>query len=126
LNRFTITGAQLKKIFAHIMRAENRDGEGECYQVSSGIAAVYNDSTRKLESLTYKGVPVQNTKFYKICLQGFHFNNSAEYLNISQEELAESGETKTVCTSAQGVLEEYLRNHQNISRKIEGRLVFKK
>jgi 5'-nucleotidase len=124
LNRFTITGVQLKKIFEHIMRPENRDGEGECYQVSCGIAAVYNDSKKKLEKLTYKGVPVQDQQFYKICLQGFHFNNSAEYLNISQKELSESGEAKTVCTSAQGVLEEYLRNHQNISRKVEGRLVY--
>jgi len=126
LTRFSITGAQLKKIFEHIMRSENRDGEGECYQVSGGIQAVYNDATKKLESLTFKGVPVKDKQFYKICLQGFHFNNSAEYLGITQEELRQSGEAKTVSTSAQGVLEEYLRNHQNISRKVEGRLVYKK
>jgi len=36
-----------------------------------------------------------------------------------------SGQGKVVSTSAQGALEEYLRNHQNISRKVKGRLVYK-
>ncbi|OGO06523.1 MAG: bifunctional metallophosphatase/5'-nucleotidase, partial [Chloroflexi bacterium RBG_13_56_8] len=34
LTRFTLTGGQLKGIFQHIMRPENRTGEGECYQVN--------------------------------------------------------------------------------------------
>jgi 5'-nucleotidase len=33
LHRFEITGRELEHIFAHIMRWENRTGEGECYQV---------------------------------------------------------------------------------------------
>lgn len=126
LTKFEISGAQLKKIFAHFMRIENRTGEGECYQVSSDIQAVYNDSTKTLESLKFKGDLVEDSHPYTICLQGYHANNSSEYLNITQEELRKSGDAKVVTTSAQGVLEEYLRNHQNISRKIEGRLVYKK
>ncbi|MFH0952564.1 MAG: bifunctional UDP-sugar hydrolase/5'-nucleotidase [Patescibacteria group bacterium] len=126
LTRYTITGEQLKKIFSHIMRLENRDGEGECYQVSRGIEAVYNDSAKKLESLSYNGQPVADEKMYKICLQGFHFSSCAAYLNITQEELLRSGQQKVISTSAQGILEEYLRNHQNISQKTEGRLVYKK
>ena len=39
LRRFTISGSNVKKIFAHIMRPENRDGEGECYQVNSKVRA---------------------------------------------------------------------------------------
>jgi len=66
LNRYTISGADLKKIFNHIMRTENRQGEGECYQVNHQV--------------------------------------------------------KVVATSAQQVLEEYLRGHQNADKKIEGRL----
>ncbi|MBU1149016.1 5'-nucleotidase C-terminal domain-containing protein, partial [Patescibacteria group bacterium] len=126
LRRFTITGQQLKKIFAHIMRLANRDGEGECYQVNQGVEAVYNDKTKQLESLKYKGEPVDDKQQYKICLQGYHFSSSADYLNISQEELLASGQGKVISTSAQGVLEEYLRNHQNIAKKVEGRLVYKK
>ena len=47
------------------------------------------------------------------------------HLNITDEELRESGKAKVVSTSAQEVLEEYLRNHQNVGRKVEGRLVYK-
>jgi 5'-nucleotidase len=63
---------------------------------------------------------------YRICIQGYHFNNSQAYLNISQEELNSFGDGKIVSTSAQSILEEYLRNNQNLDSNIEGRLVFKK
>jgi len=108
------------------LASKDRDGEGECYQISAEIEAVYNDKNKCLESLKYKGSDVDNTKFYKICLQGYHINKAKEYLGVSEEELRASGEAKVVSTSIQGVLEEYLKNHQNLSRKIEGRLVYKK
>ncbi len=126
LQRSQITGRQLKKIFAHIMRTENRDGEGECYQTNQGVEAVYNDKARRLVSLKIKGKPVGNKKNYTICLQGYHFKNAPAYLNLTHEELLSSGQEKMVATSAQQVLEEYLRNHQNLSRQIEGRLVYQK
>ncbi len=125
LTRFTVTGMQLTHIFSHIMRPENRDGEGECYQVSVGVTAVYNDKKKQLESLIYKGKPVEDHTLYTICLQGFHVNNAAAYLGVPQEEMRKMGESKVVTTSAQGVLEEYLKTHQNLSRNLEGRLVYK-
>lgn len=124
LTRYAVSGAKLKGIFSHTMRPENRTGEGECYQVSGKARALYDDRDQELVSLTVNGDKVSNTEFYTICLQGYHFKNAASYLNITQEELLESGKSKVVSTSAQEVLEEYLRNHQNISRKIEGRLVY--
>jgi len=125
LSRFTITGAQLKKIFSHIMRPENRNGEGECYQVNSKVQAIYNDSIKILESLKIDNNEVDNKQFYKICIQGYHLNNCDAYLNISQDELTSLEGSKVISTSAQGVLEEYLRNHQNIKSQIEGRLQYK-
>lgn len=124
LTRYVISGAKLKKIFSHIMRTENRNEEGECYQVNNQINAVYSDVNHELVSLTINGNEVSNTEFYTICLQGYHFNNASDYLNITQEDLLESRNTRVVTTSAQDVLEEYLRNHQNINRKIEGRLLY--
>jgi 5'-nucleotidase/UDP-sugar diphosphatase len=124
LTRYGITGAKLARIFDHIMRPENRDGEGECYQVNGRISATYNDSERRLESLVVDGEPVSDSQLYTICLQGYHFNNSASYLSVSNEELLESGNSKVIATSAKQVLEEYLRNNQNISRRVEGRLVY--
>jgi 5'-nucleotidase/UDP-sugar diphosphatase len=124
LTRYNISGAKLKKIFSHIMRLENRDGEGECYQVNQKVKAVYDEKSKSLKSLSVDGKDVFNTQFYTICTQGYHFNQSKSYLNISNEELLESGHSKVVTTSAQEVLEEFLRNNQNITRKVEGRLVY--
>ncbi|MBW6441528.1 bifunctional metallophosphatase/5'-nucleotidase [Patescibacteria group bacterium] len=125
LNRFKITGYQLKDIFNHVMRVENRDGEGECYQVNSRVIAVYNEKEKVLESLKIDGVEVADDSFYTICIQGYHLSNCKDYLNISEEKLLEAGQNKVVSTSASEVLEEWLRNNQNVSRQIEGRLVYK-
>ena len=124
LTRYEITGDKLKKIFSHVMRTENRNSEGECYQINGRVKAVYNDDINELVSLKIDKNPVTNNDNYTICLQGFHVNNSDEYLNITKKGLLEVGNSKVVSTSAREILEEYLRNHQNISRTIEGRLVY--
>ena len=125
LTRFAITGSQLRNIFTHFMRKENRDGEGENYQVNGKVKATYNDKTKLLEGLLINEVEVESDQFYTICLQNFHVKNSKKYLDISSEELLASGKTKVVSTSAQEVFEEFLRDNQNIFREIEGRLVYK-
>ena len=124
LTRYTISGARLKRIFSHIMRIDNRDGEGECYQVNAGVRAVYNDAEKRLESLSINGQPVADDRSYTICLQGYHAKNSAPYLNITAEELAEAAKPRVVSTSAQDVLLEFLRNNQNVNRGVEGRLTY--
>lgn len=124
LNRFTITGEQLKRVFSHIMRPDNRSGEGECYQINRGVKAVYNDSLKQLQSLSINEEPVSDSGTYTICMQGYHYSNSAEYLNIAGEELTRIEKPRIVSTSAQEVLEEFLRNNQNIISRVEGRLVY--
>lgn len=123
LTRFTITGTQLKNIFSHIMRPENRNNEGECYQVNSGVCAIYNDKTKTLESLSINKIPIDEQKTYTICLQGYHFHNCQSYFNISESDLIATP-PKVVSTSAQDVMIEYLRGHQNLVSKVEGRLVY--
>ncbi|HOQ99206.1 MAG TPA: 5'-nucleotidase C-terminal domain-containing protein, partial [Anaerolineae bacterium] len=124
LTRFTVTGAMLRRIFSHWMRAENRTGEGECYQVNAAVRAVYSEGKRALESLTVNGRPVQDDGLYTVGLQGYHYSNCAPYLAVTQEELAQAGKPKVVSTNAQDVMLEYLRSNQNLSRKVEGRLVY--
>jgi len=124
LTRFEITGKKLKQIFSHVMRIQNRDGEGECYQVNAKVKAVYSDKDHQLKSLLIDGRPVSDSKLYKICIQNYHFSNSKTYLNLSQKELLASGKTKVITTSAQEVLEEYFRNNNNSSAKVEGRLEY--
>ncbi|MBN2335217.1 bifunctional metallophosphatase/5'-nucleotidase [Candidatus Bathyarchaeota archaeon] len=124
LTRYTVGGGRLRGIFSHIMRAENRNSEGECYQVNGRVRAVYDDGLHELVELTVDGDAVADAGSYTICLQGYHFSNSASYLNISNEELMKSGRSRVVSTSAKEVLEEYLRNNQNIGRSLEGRMTY--
>ncbi len=125
LFKLTITGAQLKRVFSHIMRLENRDGEGECYQVNQGVKAVYVDASSELESLAVGGEPVNDGQQYTICLQGYHYTNSEPNLGLTNEELTTIQPASIVTTSARDVLEEYLRNNQNLKSEVEGRLVFR-
>jgi 5'-nucleotidase len=124
ITTYTIKGKKVKRIFSHIMRIENRDGEGECYQVNSRVKAVYSDESKKMDSLLINENPIKDTELYSLCAQGYHIKNSERYLNISLNELTEDDNSRVVSTSAQEVLEEYLRNNQNLSRKVEGRLQY--
>jgi len=124
LSKFTITGSQLRQLFSHIMRPENRDGEGECYQVNQGVKAVYSDAAVELQELLIQEKSVQDGGQYTICLQGFHYTNSGPNLSLSNEELTAIHPPQVVATSARDVLEEYLRGNQNLRSEVEGRLTF--
>lgn len=154
ITRYAVSGEQLARMFSHWMRTANRDGEGECYQVNAAVRAVYDDSGGKpqapspdarLTELTVSGVPIvaegqlvttpvavpgcdadesPATKRFTVAMQGYHAKNAADYLAIPPEELLEAEQPTVVTTSAQGVIEEWLRNNQNASRAVEGRLVY--
>ena len=126
LTKFTVTGLDLKNIFAHIMRPQNRDGEGECYQVNANISAIFDEKIKKLISLRFKGKDVIEHKLYTLAIQGYHYKNCQSYLNISEDNLLKSGPSKVITTSAQIALEEYFRTHQNLSASISNRLVYQK
>lgn len=125
LCKHQINGKQLKNIFSHIMRTENRTGEGECYQVNNKVKAVFSNQENKLISLEINREIVSDDKFYTLLIQGYHFKNSQDYLNISNQDLETLGKSKTVTTSAQEVIKEYLMSHQNLESKVEGRLIYK-
>jgi 5'-nucleotidase len=126
LYKFRVSGVQLTQIFAHIMRPENRiEGQSEYFQVNQGIKAVYNDAEKKLESLSIQGQAVQDEQHYTICMDGYRYQNSAQNLGITHEELTKLCDAKVIATNYQDVLEEYLSHHQNLNSHIEGRLVYK-
>lgn len=124
LTRYTVSGASLKRAFAHWMRPENRDGEGECYQVNAAVRAVYSNPERRLVSLELKGAPVEDGAAYGLILQGYHAKNAKAYLDLEPSDLTARAPSRVVATSAQTVLKEWLAVHQNVSRKTEGRLVY--
>lgn len=124
LTRYSVEGSKLRRCFNHIMRRENRNGEGECYQVNRKVKAIYSEDRQELISLKIDGEEVEDTRNYTICLQGYHVNNSENYLRLSHVDLMYSGINRVVSTSAREVLEEYLRNNQNINSHVEGRLSY--
>ncbi|MCU0861566.1 MAG: 5'-nucleotidase C-terminal domain-containing protein [Methanomassiliicoccales archaeon] len=123
LFRYLVTGAQLRRMFASFMRKENRNGEGECYQVNSRARACYDERQGRLTSLTMDGKEVQDDQRFMVCLQAYHAKNSKRYLDVSGEEL-HALRAKVVATGAREVLEEWLRNNQNVGREVEGRLQY--
>jgi 5'-nucleotidase len=124
VTRFVLTGAQLKHAFAGFMRPENRNGEGEYYQVNRGVRAIYDLTKQQLVSLTLNGIPVDDASRYSICLQGYHYKNSTVGLQLTNEELAQMEKPRLLATSGRDVVEEYLRNHQNLQAEVEGRLQY--
>ena len=124
LTKYSINGKQLRKIFSHILRIEIRDGEGECFQVNERVKVVYSEVQSKILSLTVDEIEVEDAQNYSITLQGYHIANSIANLGISYEELISIKSPKVVTTSTYQVLEEWLRQHPNISCHIEGRIVF--
>lgn len=107
------------------MRIKNRNGEGECYQVNSRVKAVYLDSTSNLASLTLDDNPVIDNQKYTLTLQGYHIANSKTNLNITNDELIAIESPKVIATSTYQVIEEWLRTHPNVTRKIKGRIIYK-
>ena len=104
------------------MRPENRNGEGEYYQVNGAVRAVYSEAESRLLSLEIHGQPVDPAAHYRIGMQGYHAKNAGIYLGVSPEEMAQNAPPKVVSTSTQDVLLEWLQMHQNVTRSVEGRL----
>lgn len=124
-SRYTVSGDQLNGIFSHIMRKENRNGEGECYQVNHGVRAVYDEVFDRLVSLDIGDNPVELDRTYQIGLQSYHAINCEENLGLNMEALSKLNPPKVMATSMQSVIDEYLREHQAIKRAVEGRLVYR-
>ena len=124
LLKLSVTGAQIRQIFEYIMSPENRHEDGHVYQVNASVQALYSDAQRSVKTLTLNGQSLQDDGHYTLCLSEYHFKNSAEALNLPNEELTELSKPQVVATSTQDVLEEYLSSHQNLNRHIEGRLVY--
>jgi len=124
LTMFGVKGETLRKMFERWMRAENRTGEGECYQVSSGVKVTYSESQKRVTWLSVKGEPVQAERIYTVGLQGYQASNSKAYLDVSPEELAEIYRPKVISHNIQTLLLDYLRDNQGMRRTIENRIVY--
>ncbi len=125
LYKCTVTGAHLRQMFARFMRADNRTGEGECYQVNRAVRAVYDNTSSTLESLTLNGKPVLDDQTYTICLQDFHFKNVERIFSLPPGALDAVTRHTVVVTSDRDILIEKLSYAQNQTASVEGRLQYK-
>jgi len=124
LYRFTVSGAQLRQMLGHFMHTENRRRQGECYQLSGAVRAVYDNERAAFQSLTLHGQPLDDAKPYTITVQGYHYKNAAKNLGLTEEALTAVHGPQVIATSARDVVEEYLRGHQNLKRQVEGRMAY--
>jgi len=88
------------------------------------VKAVYDLAKHELVSLTLNGIPALDSSRYSICLQGYHYKNSTVGLQLTNEELAQLEQPRLLATSGRDIVEEYLRNHQNLQVEVEGRLQY--
>ena len=122
--KYRVTGKQLKIVFNHIMRLENRNGEGEYFQVNKDVEGIYSNLKGQLESLKLYNKDVEDNKEYTLTIQGYHEANSKKNLGLEAEELKALGAGKVVSTSDYDVIEEWLRRNSNVNAEVDGRLVY--
>ena len=119
-----ITGAQLRKMIVFMLRDEALEGgHTEFYQFSRGVRVVYDRSTHSLKKFNFRNVPIEDNHIYRIGMQQYHYKNLKDFLSISHEEIHKNGKPRMVATSCLEILEEYLSAHQNLDRRISGRLI---
>ena len=119
-----MTGKQLEKVFAHLLRPAAFLGETEYYQVSRDWQVTYNKKAKKVVKVTYKGEPVVAEKKYTVALQKFHFNNIKDFLGVELKEVEINRKARVISTSAVDIFDEYLTLNTHLDAKVEGRYNF--
>ena len=118
-----LTGAQLKRMIAYMLRDEVWQGAHcEFYQFSDGFRVTYDRGTHTFTEFSLNGEPMEDKELYTVGLQNFTFNNTEIAFNISLDEINKNGGTRIVATSCRDVLDEYLSEHQHLARELDGRL----
>ena len=118
-----VSGAQLKKMISYMLRDEVWEGKHcEFFQFSDGFRVTYDRKTHGFEEFSLNGAPVEDDTVYNVGLQNFSFNNTQYAFNCDLDELCKYGPTKVIATSCRDILDEYLTEHQNLSRECDGRL----
>ena len=112
IHRISVTGAQLKNMLAYLYRPEDSiQGRREHYQLSSGLHVTISASRGTLLSAEYHGAPIDDNAYFRVGLQGFHYQNMEAFFGITEDEVSRNAPTRIVATDCMDVLEE------NLSRK---------
>ena len=118
-----ITGAQLRRMLAHVLREETLSGgHGEFYQFSGGLRVTYDRAGRAFTRFEFEGQPLADDRVLRVGMQEYHYKNFDAFFGLPRSELAD-GKGVVAATSLQDVLEEYLSSHHQPDGEVEGRLV---
>lgn len=119
-----VTGAQLRRMLAHLFRDDMFTNETEFYQVSSRFRCVYDCPSHTFTAFEFDGEPVVDDRSYSIVAQSFHFNSFTDFFGVPIEEvLATGGPARKVSSSCLEVFEELLPTWRNYPSGTGERLV---
>ena len=122
LHLLTVTGAQLRRMIAYVMREEAFSGHTEFYQYSKQLHFVWSRGQQKFLKFEFNGKEVTDDQRIKIALQDYHFQNFTDFFGVPFEEVAKNHRSRVIATSCQGIYEEMFTNRRNIDAKVEGRI----
>jgi 5'-nucleotidase len=127
IKRYRVNGKTLKKLFENFMSKENIDNQdGEFFQVSGGMKAVYDRNKKSLIHLSLHSKPIEDNKTYTICMQNFQYHRCLELFNLKKSDFIEV--KKGTITNQYDALEGYLYSLREKSIPINskgGRLIYK-
>jgi len=118
-----ITGAQLRRMLAHVLRDEILEGgHGEFYQLSRGFRVCYDRAAGAFSRFDLGGRPVGDDQVLCVGLQEYHYMNFERFFGLPLTALAQ-GKGVVAATSLLDVLEEYFMAANHPDAQVEGRLV---
>ncbi len=121
-----LTGAQLKKLYLHMLRDDSFTGDHtEFYQFSKGMAVVYDRDSHSFESFNFNGKPVADDDLFRVAMQAFHSSSFESNFGFPVSEAQRNGPFVVLSTSLLDVLHECLPALKTADARVDGRLVIK-
>ena len=123
MHMVTITGAQLKAMWRHILRDECFEGDHtEFFQHSKGLDITWSRTKHEFERFDFEGKPVADDQTFSVAIQDFHFDNFDTSFGLKIDEVLANRAEVIVSTDEQDVLIEYFTDNQPEMTGVDGRL----
>ena len=124
--RLNMSGRQLKRGIAHMMRPEVLEDWKETFFHFSKRLKIDFDFDSKELSVEFDGLPLEDDRILTVGMQEYYLANSDIGFGISPEEL--TGEEEEACIATQDALttlKDYLSAHHRLGRRIDNRCVIR-
>lgn len=118
-----IKGKQLKHMLLYMIRDEIWQGMHSSFQqISKRFKVTYDIRNSELKEFLFDNKPVEEEKLYRVGLQQYQYINFERIFNIDKNLIQENGKATIIATSIRDILEEYLSNHHQINKHLDGRI----